>query len=198
MGNIISLLMKDDKSLIITESTKLYQHEKLIDKIKIYIPSTYGEYDLTQFTAVLQYVTQDGTVRTASLTREPDLYQDIYMIFDVPIDTDITTYAGDVELQVTLTWVDVANDHTYVLNTGTQTITVLSLKDYFAFVPDASLSVINNAIAQLQTQIDELEAIAATYDNEKADNIVLDDVNHKMFLTSNGAAIGDEIDTTLI
>lgn len=198
MGNIISLLMKDDKSLIITESTKLYQREKLVDKIKIYIPISYGEFDLTQFTAVLQYVTQDNTVRTASLIKEQDLYQDAYMVFDIPINTDITTYAGDVELQVTLTWNDVSNDHIYVLNTGTQTITVLSLKDYFAFVPDASLSAINNTIAQLQSQIEELEAIAATYEDTKADNIVLDDVNHKMFLTANGVAIGDEIDTTLI
>ena len=60
-----TIVMRDDKSLRVTQKTTLYQREKLVDKIEILIPQQYEEMDLSEFTAILKYLDQ-GNVAHAS------------------------------------------------------------------------------------------------------------------------------------
>ena len=213
------ILMKGTKELVQTKRIRIYQREKLVDKLNFLIPFSYDNHDLTKFTVTLLYVAQDGTIHSEQLVRYSDGqggyidYEDAYgnythMIYQLPIDSKITQFAGDLTLKLNLQYVDYEgetsseNDNEgapdpvgtmYVLSTDDTVITVLPVADYYSIVPDESLSQINQKIAELDAKQREIEATAEIYDAAKADNIKLDETEGTLYLTSKDVQIGDKI-----
>ena len=224
------VLMKGDKSLVQTKKIRIYQREKLVDMMHFLIPLHYEQWDgsdeehpdMSVFTVILQYLGADQTIHAETLVRKSDGqggYDDYvdadenptHMIYELPIDTSLTTQAGDITMKLNLQYIRYEggtvsdNDESeaeeptpvqYVLNTEDTKITILPVADYYSLVPDESLSVINQKIAELDARQREIEATAEVYDQSKADNIELfiDKYNQCIRLTSHGKPIGDEID----
>ena len=186
-----TIVMQNDKSLRITQKTTLYQREKLVDKIQFLIPPEYEELDLSEFSAVLKYKDQGSVAHMEILTKDPELYNG-YTKYILPVDTNLTQFAGDINIRITLSKTDLENKKQYVLHTGETVITILPLSDYYAFVTDESLEPIDQRIGELDAKIEALNKISEIYDSSKADNIVKHD--DKIQLSSNGVLIGDAID----
>lgn len=188
-----TILMNSDKSLFCTIKTTLYQRDKLVDKLQILIPQTYEDINLSDFTAVLKYVDQGNEVHSEILIQDEELYKESYLRYTLPIDTNLTRFAGDIKLCLTLNKVDMEEMKEYSLNTGETTITIASLSDYYSFISDKSLSVIDQKVNELNVKLEAIDKMATTYDETKADNIKLDKGTSEIYLTAHDKQIGDKI-----
>jgi len=188
-----TILMNSDKSLVCTTRTTLYQRDKLVDKLQILIPQTYEDVDLSDFTTVLKYVDQGNEVHSEILVKDEELYKENYLKYTLPIDTSLTRFAGDIKICLTLNKVDMEEMKEYSLNTGETTITITPLSDYYKFVSDKSLSVIDQKVNELNVKLEAIDKMATTYDGTKADNIKLDKDTSEIYLTAHDKQIGDKI-----
>lgn len=188
-----TILMNSDKSLVCTIKTTLYQRDKLVDKLQILIPRTYEDINLSDFMAVLKYVDQGNEVHSEILIQDEELYKDSYLRYTLPIDTNLTRFAGDIKLCLTLNKVDMEEMKEYSLNTGETTITIAPLSDYYSFISDKSLSVIDQKVNELNVKLEAIDKMATTYDETKADNIKLDKDTSEIYLTAHDKQIGDKI-----
>lgn len=188
-----TILMNSDKSLVCTIKTTLYQRDKLVDKLQILIPQTYEDINLSDFTAVLKYVDQGNEVHSEILIQDEELYKESYLRYTLPVDTNLTRFAGDIKVCLTLNKVDMEEMKEYSLNTGETTITIAPLSDYYKFVSDKSLSVIDQKVNELNVKLEAIDKMAATYDETKADNIKLDEETSEIYLTAHDKQIGNKI-----
>ena len=185
--------MNSDKSLVCTSRTTLYQRDKLVDKLQILIPQTYEDINLSDFTAVLKYVDQGNEVHSEILIQDEELYKESYLRYTLPIDTNLTRFAGDIKICLTFNKVDMEEMKEYSLNTGETTITIASLSDYYNFVSDKSLSVIDQKVNELNVKLEAVDKMSTAYDETKADNIKLDKETSEIYLTAHNKQIGDKI-----
>lgn len=183
--------MNDDKSLTATVVTTLYQREKLADKIQILIHPNYGELDLNEFTATLKYVDQANVPHAEILKKDAELYKE-HIRYVLPVDTELTQYAGDITIRLTFTKTDMEVKKVFVVHTGELVIKISPLKDYYSFVPDESLEFVDQIVSDLQNKISALYKIADIYDKTKADNIQIKN-GKTLQLLSNHIPIGDEV-----
>ncbi len=185
-----TIIMNSDKSLTQTTTSTLFQRENLVDKIQFLFPEFYNDIDLNDFIATLKYIDQANIPHAEILQKDDELYKN-KIRFSLPIDTDLNTYAGDIQIRITLIKVDMDTKKQYVLHTGETTISILPLKDYYNFVPDESLEFVDQLVGSLTSKIEATEKLAEAYDKNKADNITYE--GNKIQLTSNGLKIGDSI-----
>ena len=216
------ILLKSDKSLIQTKKISIFQRENLVDRLNFLIPFQYEGMDIEPFNVTLQYLDVSGTVHAEKLVRLSDGqggyedYEDAdgnktHMIYRLDVDSKLTLLAGDITIKLTMDYIDYAGQTTsdsddeeapeptpvhHVFNSDSTIITVKPIADYYSIVPDESLSLINQKIAELDARQKEIEATAEIYDKTKADNIQLyiSKENQCIRLLSNGKPIGDEID----
>lgn len=186
-----TILMDDDKNLIQTITKKIYQRENLVDDFHFLFPETYNNLELSKCTAVLKYITPDGTPRAEHLVKNEELYKGKLEYF-LPINTNFTKNDGNIRLRVSFVFVDYENKQQKVLHTSETIVPILPLNDYYNFVPEESLEFVDKMFASFDSKIKAMESIAETYDKEKADNI-LKKSNNKIQLTSHGKPIGNEI-----
>lgn len=209
------ILLKQDKSLIQTKKIRICQREKLVDKMNFLIPLVYEGEDMTKYSCLLIYKTPDLSPHAEMLVRLSDGYggyedyedadgNKTHMIMRLPIDTQFTNYPGNIELMLSLQFVDYDAQTTspddehespnpgdsvqHVFNTLSTWIEIQNVVDYYSIVTDQSISMINNWIAKL-------EADAEILAKGKADNINLNvspDGGY-IYLTSQGQEIGDRI-----
>ena len=208
------ILMDSQKMLIQTKRIRIYQRENMVEKLH-FLP-----YSLEPFSVTMMNLRQEGTVMAEKLERLSDgqggydNYCDAdgnptHMVYCLPVSSQITQFSGDITVKLTLDYIDQEaqtssdNDNDsapeptpihYVLNTDDTVIPVLALADYYSVVPEESLSIINQKIAELDQKQKELEATAEIYDAEKADNLKLDQEEGTLYLTSHDKQVGDKID----
>lgn len=185
-----TILMDKHKQLVKTVETKLYQREKLTEKLQFLFPKIYNDIDLSEFTIILKFIDQQGISHAEILSPDDDLYKGKIRCA-MPIDSDLTKFSGDISIRITFEKIDVENQTQYVLHTGETTITISPLKDYYCFVPDKSLEFVDQLVGNLEAKIEATEKIADIYDKSKADNISYS--NNNLQLTANGKKIGDSI-----
>ena len=192
---MITVLMQSDKTLVISEPGKIYQREKLIDKIRFLVPAVYDVngvgMDLTQFTTTLEYVDQANVVQTEALTASEDLYKEKFIEYTLPVDTNITRYVGDIELRLSLVHFDADTGYNYVLHTGHTKITVSPLSDWYKFVSDESLDAIDQKMSELDSKLTALDEMAGTYAANQVDDLKL--TNSLLQVSSKGTPLGNGV-----
>lgn len=182
--------MNEDKSLTETCKTTIYQRENLVDKIQFLFPQYYGDIALSDFKAVLKYVDQGNVAHSEILEKDEELYKD-HLRYVLPVDTDITKFAGDIKLRISFIKIDVSTKRQYVMHTGELQFHVAPLDDYYKFAIDENLESIDKLIGDLTAKIEATDKIADIYNKTKADNITYQ--NNKIQLSANGEKIGDAI-----
>lgn len=192
---MITVLMQSDKTLVISEPGKIYQREKLVDKIRFLVPAVYDVngvgMDLIQFTTTLEYVDQANVVQTEALTASEDLYKEKFIEYTLPVDTNITRYVGDIELRLSLVHFDADTGYNYVLHTGHTKITVSPLSDWYKFVSDESLDAIDQKMSELDSKLTALDEMAGTYAANQVDDLKL--TNSLLQVSSKGTPLGNGV-----
>lgn len=169
------ILMKQNKDLIITQYTKIYQKESLVDKLIFYIPETYDEtVDLTTDTVVLFYKNQGNDAGMEILQKKEESEKEGYSTYTMPVTSKFTQFAGKITFRLSIVENHEDTGDKEVLHTSELTINILEFSDYFTFVPDDALSAIDNRIMALDAKADELEATAEQLDLKTPNELLLE------------------------
>lgn len=181
--------MNDDKSLSVGKKVTIYQREELVDKIRFIIPQMYEEVDLSTCKLILKYKNPIGEPKSEILKKD-ELYKN-NLQYILPIDTKLTQLSGDIVLR--LTFIRVGKDGTEenILHTGQTTIHVIAVDDWYQYIPDNSLEIIDNLIIKNEKQIQELKKISTEYTKNKADGLAYE--NGILQLLANGEKIGNSV-----
>lgn len=183
------ILMKSNKTLVLSKPSKLYQKENAVDNIIIYVPEQYEEFELKDFVGSMYY-TDPGNVAYSEALVPVESDKEGFLEFKLPVTTKITNVAGVVSLYLSFVHTDLDAGKTYVLKTSNLDLTVEQWDDYFKYISDESLSAIDNKIAELDTKIAEIKAIA---DTEVPDDLSITAQGH-LQLTVDGSTIGEGVD----
>ena len=191
-----TILVNDDNTLTTSVRERIMQRSKLVDSLHFLCPQTYKELDMTDFTVTLEYILPvSREYKTEELIKSDELYKDM-LEYKVPFDTDLTKEAGEIEVKLTFSKVDLdeeGNNIQYIRKISSTTITIVPIEAWSNIIPDKALDVIDQRIIKTDAQIKALMEASEVTRLEKADNIVLDGETKELYLTADGEQIGDKV-----
>lgn len=190
-----TIVVNESNVLDKTNIERIMCKSKLVNYMHFLVPLQYGEMSMDGFTAVLEYRTPvSKTYYTEFLVVQPSIYKDEYYEYRLPFDTNLTSEAGEIELQITFTKAVVNDDGTstqYVRKTLPTAITITPIATWSDLIPDAALTALDQRIIALNLASEQLALLAETLNTGKADNLVIE--GDQLQLTSNGEKIGDAV-----
>lgn len=172
--------MGNEKELITTVRSTIYQNERRADTLVFLIPRMYENIDFADCTLKMYYVTPSGNIRSETLEMEPEPYNEEYYRYHLRLNTRFTSSTGEIRLWLNGTSVD----RQTVLESGE---TIISVKmrnstEGGESIPEEELS-----------HFEELDAKIATLQASKADGFIYDNNLRKLQLTANGINIGNAV-----
>jgi hypothetical protein len=210
---LYTILVTDDNELVVTKKEKIMQKSSNINGLRFlvnqfYNNSTYGELDMTKFTATLQYVLPvSKTYRVVILTQSAELFNDEYVEFKIPTTvTDFTSEAGDVEIMLTFSYLAPADEMEEITGEDSdRTISFLRKTDkinvHVSPVTDWSQYVTEDSLTALDKKIAELTALA----NQVNQDVIIENTTRVVglkiegtkvwLIDSEGNQVGEAIDT---
>ena len=191
-----TILVNDDNTLTTSVRERIMQRSKLVDSLHFLCPPTYKELDMTDFTVTLEYILPvSREYKTEELVKSDELYKEM-LEYKLPFDTNLTKEAGEIEVKLTFSKVDLdedGNDIQYVRKISATSITIVPIESWCDIIPDKALDAIDQRIIKTDAQIKALLDANEITRLEKADNLVLDSENKELYLTSEGEQIGDKV-----
>lgn len=191
-----TILVKDTNELTTTVKERIMQRSKLMDTLHFLVDPLYKEINMADFTVMMEYILPvSKKYHTELLTLSEELYKE-KLEYKLPFDTNLTKEAGNIEVQLSFTKVDLDTDGNsiqYVRKTSPTTITIVPISAWSDIVPDEALNEIDAKMLQIQGQIKALDEFNSTIAATKADNIIMDEETHELYLTAEGVQIGDKI-----
>lgn len=166
-----TIIMKPNKELVASNVAKVFQRENAVDKIQILLPEFYEDLDIKSSLVTLKYVDQTRTAHSESLVLDEELYKDTYLRYTLPITTELTKYAGDITIWISIVKVDLDNMLQYVLHSGEYTITVSPLADLYTMVADDTLDAIDQRMAELSAKLAATDILADEFAKNQVDDL---------------------------
>lgn len=161
------LRLCDDKTLLTTKSTPIYQGENETTTIDIFISKIINNRNASNFNVRLEYMLPNGTTSYVQPTIDDDNDYDTYNLYHWIITNDITSLIGRVQF-----WLVLYTNDGNVLRSSNSYFDVLE-----------SIQVVS-AGSVLDKLIEKI--------NSKADNITINS-NQQIQLSADGELIGDSI-----
>ena len=193
---LYTILINDDNTLTTSVRERIMQRSKLVDSLHFLCPQTYKELDMADFTVTLEYILPvSREYKTEELVKSDELYKEM-LEYKLPFDTDLTKEAGEIEVKLTFSKVDLdedGNDIQYVRKISATSITIVPIESWCDIIPDKALDAIDQRIIKTDAQIKALLDANEITRLEKADNLVLDSENKELYLTAEGEQIGDKV-----
>lgn len=190
------ILVEDDNSLYGSCKSKIMQKEKLFNKLWFLVPPHYNGYDMSKCTVTMRYLLPiSKEFKTETLILSEEKYEEC-LKYVLPVDTTLSKEWGDIELNLTFTMLDVDEDGNIVQRvrkTDNHILTITKIPDWDSIVPDSALSAIDQRIIMQSAQIKALENLANMLDATQVDNLVYNDKDETLQLSSNGVGIGNKV-----
>ena len=191
-----TILVNDDNTLTTSVRERIMQRSKLVDSLHFLVSPTYKELDMTDFTVTMEYILPVSKEYVSEvLVKSEELYKEM-LEYKLPFDTDLTKEAGEIEVKLTFSKVDLdadGNDIQYVRKISATSITIVPIESWCDIIPDKALDAIDQRIIKTDAQIKALLEANEIIRVEKADNLVLDSENKELYLTAEGNQIGDKV-----
>ena len=191
-----TILVNDDNTLTTSVRERIMQRSKLVDSLHFLVSPTYKELDMTDFTVTMEYILPVSKEYVSEvLVKSEELYKEM-LEYKLPFDTDLTKEAGEIEVKLTFSKVDLdadGNDIQYVRKISATSITIIPVESWCDIIPDKALDAIDQRIIKTDAQIKALLEANEITRLEKADNLVLDNENKELYLTAEGNQIGDKV-----
>ena len=191
-----TILVNDDNTLTTSIRERIMQRSKLVDSLHFLVSPTYKGLDMTGFTVTMEYILPVSKEYVSEvLVKSEELYKEM-LEYKLPFDTDLTKEAGEIEVKLTFSKVDLdadGNDIQYVRKISATSITIIPVESWCDIIPDKALDAIDQRIIKTDTQIKALLEANEITRLEKADNLVLDNENKELYLTAEGNQIGDKV-----
>ena len=191
-----TILVNDDNTLTTSVRERIMQRSKLVDSLHFLVSPIYKELDMTDFTVTMEYILPVSKEYVSEvLVKSEELYKEM-LEYKLPFDTDLTKEAGEIEVKLTFSKVDLdadGNDIQYVRKISATSITIVPIESWCDIIPDKALDAIDQRIIKTDAQIKALLEANEITRLEKADNLVLDGENKELYLTAEGNQIGDKV-----
>lgn len=189
------ILVNNDHTLIATQKERIMQRSKLIDNLWFLVPVNYKKHNMSDFTVLLEYVLPvSRKYRSEILVASNELYND-HLIYRLPLDTNMTVEAGDIELTLSFLSVeldDTGNSVQRSRKTDSIKIHIYPITAWSDIIPDSALTALDQRIIKTDAQIKALADMSLAASN-KADDIKYNDETNELQLMSNGKEIGTKV-----
>lgn len=189
------ILVNNDNTLSAPKKQRIMQRSKLVDTFWFLVHPIYNNIDLTDCKVLLEYLTPvSRQYKTEILKLSEEKYED-HLKYLLPIDTELTAEAGEIELQLTFAKAEFdanGNFFTPVRKTDSINVNVFPINKWADIIPDEALNSIDQRLIKMDAQIRALDDLNTLTYMTKADNLVYED--NKLQLTANGKKIGDPVD----
>ena len=189
-----TILITDTNELIVTKKERIMQRSKLVDSLHFLADEIYKNENMSEYTVVLEYLLPvSKRYRSEILTLSSEKYND-KLEYVLPIDTERTAEAVDVEVQITFIISEIDEDWQSVQKlrkTSACDIMIVPISAWADIIPDSVLTPLDQRLIKQDAQIKALDEFNQFIVKNKADNVVFSD--SKLQLTSQGVRIGDAV-----
>ena len=192
-----TILLDETNQLVTSIKERIMQRSKLVDSLHFLIDPIYKGIDMSDFTVMLEYLLPvSREYKTEILVKSDELYKE-RLEYKLPLDTCLTKEAGKIEVQLTLTKVELNADGTStqrVRKTSPTTVTILPISAWSDIIADSALSALDQRLIQVDAMLNAVNEMNMYLDETKADNIIYDAETNTIQLTANGTPIGDAVE----
>lgn len=191
-----TILVNDSNALVTTVKERIMQRSKMVDKLHFLVNPIYKEHDMSKFMAVMEYVSPvSRELHTELLTQSGELYKGM-IEYTLPFDTSLTKEAGDIEILLTFTYVEMdadGNSYQYVRKTTPTNVTIIAVPAWCNIVPDDALAAIDKKLIEVGAMVNALNDMTQILSDTKADNIKYNEDSNELQLLSGQTEIGDKV-----
>lgn len=191
-------LLENDNEIIASHREVLMQRSKLVDEVWFLINPKYKtcENDMSVFNVVLEYILPTSkSYHSLELVQDKEGYKE-YLKYTVPLDSNLSSEAGDIQLQLSFIYVGLdadGNGVQKVRKTLPAKLHITPIAAWGDIIPDAALSSIDQRIIKTQAQIKELGYYAEIFSENQVDNLAYDDKSETLQLMAGNKVIGDKV-----
>lgn len=192
------ILVNDDDTLYGSHKERIMQRQKLVNNLIFIVDPIYRKtHDMTNASVMLEYILPvSREYKTVLLTLSEERYNDCFLQYKLPFDTDLTSQAGSLELQLTFAYVEM-NEYGVgvqrVRKTSPTTIEIIPISAWSDIVPDAALSSLDQRLIKMDAQMRAMNDYMDVLDSNKVDNLVYNETDETLQLTSKGVGIGNKV-----
>lgn len=193
------ILINEDNSLYGSCKQRIMQRSKLVDTLTFVVHSIYNGIDMTDATVMLEYLLPvSKQYKTEILSLSDERYKDCFLQYKLPIDTQITSEAGSVELQLTFVRTNLDENGKgvqQVRKTSTTTIEVIPISAWSDIIPDSALSSIDERLIKLDAQMRGLNELANAFNGsvDIVDNLLYNDEEETLQLMAGDKGVGNKV-----
>ena len=188
---MLYIKLDDDMDLTITVNEPIYRGDNLNQKITYLVPKLVNEIDMLVATAYLCYIRADGAPDIIMLERSDEPYNEAYYQYTIPVTCKMTKFPGEV-----CTWMQIyagTPSNPTTAKSGECTLQIQDSKNMDDYMCDYQMTALYQLTHTMNTAIEEMNETIETAIEAKADNIVFNDEDNTIQLTSNGVPVGDKI-----
>ncbi len=194
-----TILVNSDNSLYGSHKERIMKGSKLVDNLVFIVEPIYKGIDMTNASVMLEYVLPiSREYKTEYLTLSDEKYNDCFLQYKLPFDSNLTKEAGAIEIQLTFAYADMDASGKIVQRvrkTSSTTIDIIPISVWSDIIPDSALSALDQRILKQDAQIKALTDLANVLEDgvNIVDNLVYDDANSTLQLSANGVGVGDKV-----
>ena len=191
-------LLENDNEIITSHREVLMQRSKLVDEIWFLVNPKYKscENDMSVFSVMLEYVLPvSKSYHSLELVNDKDGYKE-YLKYVVPLDSNLSSEAGDIQLQLSFIYVGLdadGKDVQKVRKTLPAKLHITPIAAWGDIIPDAALSALDQRIIKTQAQIKELGYYAEILNENQVNNLVYDDKAETLQLMAGNKGVGNKV-----
>lgn len=191
-------LLENDNEIIASHREVLMQRSKLVDEIWFLVNPKYKtcENNMSAFKVILEYILPvSKSYHSLELIQDKEGYEE-YLKYVVPLDSNLSSEAGDIQLQLSFIYVNLDADGKgvqKVRKTRPAKLHITPVAAWGDIIPDSALSAIDQRIIKTEAQIRELGYYAEVLGENQVDNLVYDDRNETLQLMAGNKGIGNKV-----
>lgn len=192
------ILVEQDNSLYGSCKERIMQRSTGIDSLIFIVDPIYrNTHDMTNATVMLEYLLPVSRIyKTEYLALSDERYNNHYLQYKLPFNTNLTSEAGRVELQLTFIYTDLdANGKGIqkVRKTSSTTVEIVPISAWSDIIPDAALSSLDQRLIKLDASMRAMNNYLDVLDNNQVDNLVYDDKAETLQLSAKGVGVGNKV-----
>lgn len=194
-----TILVNSDNSLYGSHKERIMKGSKLVDELVFIVEPTYKGIDMTSASVVLEYVLPiSREYKTEYLTLSDEKYNDCFLQYKLPFNSNLTKEAGSIEVQLTFVYADMDVSGKIVQRvrkTSSTTIDIVPIEAWSDLIPDSALSALDQRILMQDAQIRALADLANVLDGNAAivDDLVYDEKDDTLQLSAKGVGVGSKV-----
>lgn len=194
-----TILVTENNELLTTKKECIMQRSKLVDSLQFLTATEYKGTDMKDFECVLEYVRPNSRkYKVKELLVLSESTYDGYLQYTLPLDTELTEEAGQVELTLTFSALKMDENGKpvqYVRKTSVGYLDITPITAWSDIIPDEALTPLDQRILMLQGIANQLEAAQEENYQEIKEKLATkaDDISYKdnaIQLMSEGKEIG--------